>query len=379
SNEEDASEEEDNNENWSDDSRKLSNRILWPMKTLARRSRVVEQLVAELLQVCQKRLSKSFFPELQPAIGVGSAFEGWGPDEEEADYYMLMPLKPPRGHSFHLELGDMGYMLARDSRIRVETQCTCTEKDILCFVHTSEDELWENQDPSLLHTMCTNSYLDAEKIALWFQDLVKSVWAAVPQSHHYSLKVLPSCWFCRMWLTPVSGRTLSVVIMFGVQQDNSDIYLSTMPVNTLDPSTTWPQTCVVAEAKFFRFVAQNTQPGSVHLKCLYLCTSILEGTTISATTMKRVVMHYLHQSWLQKDMAIWSKRDFVKLLQDILSFLLCCLEINRMDHFFMGNDSLPEEIILPPDFRTGEKVNVFQRLQEHPHAHASALSAICEL
>ncbi|NWV00405.1 IPIL1 protein, partial [Upupa epops] len=375
---EETSEEEDNNESWSNESRNLSNRILWPMKTLARRSRVVEQLVAELLQVCQKRLSKSFFPELQPAIGVGSAFEGWSPDEE-ADYYMLVPLKPPRGHSFHLELGHMGAMLAQDSRIRVETQCTCTEKDILCFVHTNEEELWKNQDPSLLHTMCTNSYLDAWRTVSWFQELVKSVWAAVPQSHHYSLQVLPSCWFCRMLLTSVSGRTLSVVIMFGVQQDNSDIYLSTMPVNPRDPRTTWPQTCAVAEAKFFRFVAQNTQPGSVHLKCLYLCTSILEGTTISATTMKRVVMHYLHQSWQLQDLEVWRTRDFVKLLEGILSFLLCCLEDKRMDHFFIGNDSLPEEIILPPDFRTGEKVNVLQCLQEHLPNHIAAMRAIHEL
>ncbi|NXO03827.1 IPIL1 protein, partial [Rhinopomastus cyanomelas] len=370
-----SSEEDDNVDSWSNLSRNLSKHIQWPMKTLARRSHMVEQLVAELLQVCQRRLSKTFFPELQPAIGVGGAFEGWSPNEEEAEYYMLVPLKPPRGHSFHLELGETGIALVKDSHIRVELDCTCTEEDILCFVHTSKDDLQRYQAPSLLHTLCTDSYLHVQRTASWFQDIVKSAWAAVPQSLHYSLQMIPSRWFCRMLLTSESGRSLSVVILFGVQQDNSDIYLSSLSVDPYAPGTTWPQTCAVAEAKFFHFMARNIHPRNVHLQCLHLCTCILDGTVITACTMKNVVMHLLQHSWLQQDLPVWRRRDFVELLLNIMSFLLCCLENKHLVHFFLGNDSLPEEIILPLAFRRSKTVNIFQHLQDHPPTNTAALRA----
>ncbi|NXN92299.1 IPIL1 protein, partial [Rhinopomastus cyanomelas] len=339
-----------------------------------------EQLVADLLQVCQQRLSNTFLPVLQPAIGVGSAFEGWSTDdEEEADYYMLVPLKPPRGHSFCLELGEVGPMLAKDSHIRVEPQCTCSEKDMLCFLHSSEDELHRSQAPSLLNTLCTHSYLDAQRTASWFQNIVKSAWTQMPQSNHYDLRVLPSRRLCRMLLTSAFGRILSVVIFFGVQQDNSDIYLSSLPVEAYASSTMWPQTSAVAEAKFLRFMAQNIQPGSAHLRCLHLCTGILEGVGISAPATKTVIMQLLHQSWLLQDLSIWCRRNFVELLDNIMLALQCCLEDNRLDHFFLGNDNLPEVIILPPAFRTSKTVNLFQHLQEHPSIQAAVLKKCQEV
>ncbi|NWY61037.1 IPIL1 protein, partial [Chionis minor] len=69
------------------------------------RSRVVEELVGDLLCVFRKLLADTLYLELQPAIGVGSAFEGWSPDEDSAVYRLLVPLEPPRGYTFHLELG----------------------------------------------------------------------------------------------------------------------------------------------------------------------------------------------------------------------------------------------------------------------------------
>ncbi|NXO03298.1 IPIL1 protein, partial [Rhinopomastus cyanomelas] len=357
----------------------LAKRIQKPMKTVAHRSCVVEELVTELLEVCRKHLSKTFFPVLEPAIGVGSAFEGWCPNEDKDAYCMLVPLKPPRGHSFHLELGTSGGMLARDSRIRVELECTCGMKYMLCFIHTDEDKLRRNQAPSLLRTLCLGSYLDVQRIAFCFQSTVESVWGEVSHSRNYRLQVLPSCWFCRMLLTSDSGSTLPVVIIFGVQQGNSDLYLSSQPVDIYDSSITWPLSFAVAEAKFFSFIARNCERDSVHLECLHVLTRILDGSGISTYTMKTVVMHLLHQSWSFLGLSGWHRRYFMELLAEILVFLYHRLEERLLEHFFLDNDKLPGEIIMLSTFERGKPANLLQHLQEDVDAHSRAMSEFKKL
>ncbi|NWY54028.1 IPIL1 protein, partial [Chionis minor] len=66
---------------------------------------MVEDLVDELLRICQKHSRHTFMPRLNPVIGVGSALAGWGLQEDDAVCHLLLPLKPPRGHAFHLQLG----------------------------------------------------------------------------------------------------------------------------------------------------------------------------------------------------------------------------------------------------------------------------------
>ena len=87
--------------------------------------------------------------------------------QHDAAYCLLVPLKPPCGHAFHLELGTAEEMPARNSRLHVELECTCMRErlveDLLCFLHHPEEELRKNQGPSLLGTLCTGPYLDMEK------------------------------------------------------------------------------------------------------------------------------------------------------------------------------------------------------------------------
>ncbi|NXO61128.1 IPIL1 protein, partial [Aramus guarauna] len=66
---------------------------------------VVEELVNDLLCVCRTFSGNDFMPRLQPAVGVGGFLEGWNVSEEDFFYRLLVPLKPPPGHSFHLNLG----------------------------------------------------------------------------------------------------------------------------------------------------------------------------------------------------------------------------------------------------------------------------------
>ncbi|KAM6444533.1 inositol 1,4,5-trisphosphate receptor-interacting protein-like 1 [Rhynochetos jubatus] len=342
------------------------------------RSRVMEELAGDLLRVFHMYFSGSFFPVLQPVIRVGSTFEGWSPREEDARYRLLLPLQPPRGHAFRLELGTAGEMPAKDSRVRVALECICRRPelvdDTLCFLHHPEEELRENQAPSLLHTLCTGSYLDAQKTARWFQDTVRSAWGVVPLSRLYKMNLLPSSRSCKMQLISTSGRSLFAEIIFGVQLGVSDIFLSSQPAEPgLIPSTRWPQSCVVA--KFFRVMARQAPRDSFHLKCLQICARILEGTAFSTYTFKTAVMHLLTTTPLSD----WRRRHFMLRLEDIMRYLDDCLKEKRLNHFFFGNEHVPEEIILPPAFPTAEPPNLFQHLAQDPAAHARAMTEFDEL
>ncbi|PKU43887.1 inositol -trisphosphate receptor-interacting 1 [Limosa lapponica baueri] len=347
--------------------------------SMAHRRQEVETLVGNLLGVLQERLSKSFFLVPQPAIGVGSAFEGWSPRVHDAVYCLLVPLKPSRGHSFHLELGTAQEVPAKH-RVRVKLECTCTRdqgvENMLCFVHQPGEALRRNQDSSLLSNLCTGCYLDAQKTARWFQSLVSSAWGEMPHSPHYAMRVLPSRRSCKLELTHASGRSLFVELLFGVQHGDSDIFLSSQaPEAIFTPGTMWAESLAVAEAKLFSHMARQAPHNTVHLTCLQLCTRTLVGTSLCPYTLKTVVMHLLNTIPASN----WTRASFLMRLQDVMLYLRSCLEKKHLNHFFFGNDHLPEDIILPPAFREAEPLNLLQCLVQDSDAYNKALRELEEL
>uniref|UniRef100_A0A8B9BJ06 Mab-21-like HhH/H2TH-like domain-containing protein n=1 Tax=Anser brachyrhynchus TaxID=132585 RepID=A0A8B9BJ06_9AVES len=226
----DADQDSDFDDTW-DLGRVWVDSTQWPAPYMADKCKVVEELVEELLGACQG-LSRNclFNPWLQPAIGVGCLYKGWSAWEDNILYRLLMPLRPPPRHAFHPELGAEGETPARKPGLRVELECACVREqlvgDMLCFLHHPEDELRRRQEPSLLRTLCTNSYLNVEKTTRWFQALVKAAWELLPQSHHCRLTVLPSCHYCKINLASVSESTLSIEFTLRVQIDGSDCFLS---------------------------------------------------------------------------------------------------------------------------------------------------------
>ncbi|NXS77564.1 IPIL1 protein, partial [Erpornis zantholeuca] len=314
-------------------------------------------------------LSNSFYPVLQRAIGVGSAFEGWSPREQDVVYRLLIPMTPPRGHTFHLELDPAGQ---RHFRVRVQLECTCTreqqEDNMLCFLHHSEEELRSKQDPSLLDTLCTGAYLDVHKTARWFCQLVRAIWPALPQSHNWRLVLLPSRRSCQFKVTK-GAESFRIELLFGVRQGDSDVFVSSQPRGAGTPSTTWPESYAVAEMKFFEYIARQAPADSLHLKYLQFFTRIQLGLGFSTYTIKTIVMHLLNTRAVSQ----WRRRHFLRRLMDINGSLRLSLLEKRLNHFIVGNQRLPEEIHLPPDVQLAEPPNLFQCLMTDARARSQAI------
>ncbi|NXP69346.1 IPIL1 protein, partial [Chloropsis cyanopogon] len=332
---------------------------------------MISDLMAKLADVFGQGLSSIFYPVPQEAIGVGSAFEGWSPRAEGVVYQVLVPLSPPPGHAFHLELDAAG-MAPRNFRVRVELLCTCSSgelrEDMLCFLHQPEEELRRKQEPSLLHSLCSGSYLDAEKTAQWFSLFVRVAWLLLPQSRHWRLTLQASSRSCRFQLSK-EQESLMAEMIFGVRQGDSDIFVGSQPSEGGMPSTTWLETCAVAEAKFFRHVSRQAPQDSWHCKCLQLLSRSLMAGGFSSYTVKTVLMHLLSTVPLTR----WRRRDFPQRLMDVLRYLGCSLQTKRLHHFVIGNESFPVEIRLPSELRQAEPLNLFQSLASNPDAHGKAV------
>ncbi|KAK2538919.1 hypothetical protein Q9233_001836 [Columba guinea] len=204
--------------------------ILWPLPNREETCHVVEDLVNDLLCVCRVFSGNEFMPRLQPAFGLGGFLESQSGHGEDLVYRLVVPLKPPPGHSFHLELGTEGEKPLRNSRLRVELECMCIRErklgDMLCFIHHPEDELMGHQEASLLQTLCTGPYLDIEKTAFWLQELMTAACVAVLQSATCKLTVLPSPRYCKLKMTTAVETSLSIELVLAVQEDNSDTFVT---------------------------------------------------------------------------------------------------------------------------------------------------------
>ncbi|NXE98731.1 IPIL1 protein, partial [Menura novaehollandiae] len=324
-------------------------------------------------------VSNSFRPVPQRAIGVGSAFEGWSPRAKDLVYSVLVPLGPPPGHAFQLERSAAGPLPGRSCRIRVELECTCTgqqlPQNVLCFLHGSKEELGRAQELSLLHTLCTGSYLDVQKTTCWFYKLVTWAWPWVAQSRDWCFKVVPSRHTVKFQLTRGEDR-LVLEVLPGVRCGLSDIFLSTQPAEphlTLD--TAWPECYAVAEAKFFQHVARRAPRDSVPFQCLQLLARILVGMGFSTLVLKTIVMHLLTTVPLSR----WRRRHFPQRLEDVMGQLRRALQRRHLSHFIVGNRRVPAEISLPPDVQTAEPPNLFQHLAQDPAAHTKAMEEYLRL
>ncbi|XP_065602674.1 inositol 1,4,5-trisphosphate receptor-interacting protein-like 1 [Cyrtonyx montezumae] len=174
--------------------------------------------------------NETFMPWPQQVIGVACVHEGWSKPRENILYSLLVPLRPPPRHTFHLELGNAEEMSARKCCVCMELECSCERErlvgDTLCFLHHTQDELSGKQEPSLLDSLCMGSYLHGEKTAHWFQSLVQAAWWHLPQSCDCCLMVLPSLSSCKIKLTTPCTKTFNIEMRLGVHLGDWDTFLS---------------------------------------------------------------------------------------------------------------------------------------------------------
>ncbi|NXM51556.1 IPIL1 protein, partial [Gymnorhina tibicen] len=331
-------------------------------------------LMDNFTTVLRRALHGTFYPVLQRAIGFGSAFEGWTACEGEVVYRVLVPLKPPQGHTFHVERDTDEQRPGRNFRVRVQLECSCPREqqgaNMLCFLHHPEEVRRRTRQPNLLDTLCTGSYLDVQKTARWFCKLVRARWRHLPQSRSWRLVLLPSRRSCKLRLTKDEG-SFQVKVLFGVRRGISDLFVSSRPQGAHTPNTVWPETYAVAEITFFRHMARRVPQDSSHLKCLQLLAGVLARKDFSIYCVKTIVMRLLNTVALTQ----WHRRYFVLQLSDILEKLRLCLEEKHLEHFIVGNPRLPKEISLPPDVRMAEPPNLFHGLAQDPAAHSQAMEA----
>ncbi|XP_065603391.1 inositol 1,4,5-trisphosphate receptor-interacting protein-like 1 [Cyrtonyx montezumae] len=350
----------------------------WPMQHPIANCEEMLLLLHDLIMYAKYLTAGTFYPMPEFPIRVGISYEGWQVIEEERVLYLFVPLTAPPGHVFHPELDTAGELPVRNSRIRVELKCTCRldeELETLCFLHTPEDRLGD-QYPSTLHNLCTGSYLDVKKTAHWFLMLLRNAWKCLPESATCSMYTTMTMRSCRLHVRDSYSSLYVINVVLVVQQGNTDIFLSSEETEISSiPSTTWPQTCAVAEAKFFEHIAARAEEDSFHLECLKVCSYILRGYNFSTYELKTVLMHLLTDIPMES----WSRRYFVQRMDDIFLYLRCCLEEKRLDHFFIGNEAVPEEIILPREFRVSRPPNLFQHLAEDPDKHEQALYEMQQL
>ncbi|NXD27010.1 IPIL1 protein, partial [Spelaeornis formosus] len=338
----------------------------------------VTDLMAGYTAYFRRVLSNTCYPVLQEAIGVGSAFEGWSPREQDVVYQVFIPMTPPRGHRFILEPDTVRQAHLRNFRVRVQQECTCAREQRgangLCFLHHPEEQLRENQHHSFLHTLCTGSYLDVQKTVRWFNQLVRAVWPALPQYHNGRLVLLPSSRSCQFKVTK-GRKSYRIEVLFGVREGNSDIFVSNQPRQVFISNTTWVESYAVAEMKFFEYIARRAPRDSLHVKCLQFFTRLQLGLGISTYTTKTIVMHLLNNSHPSQ----WCRRHFVRRLKDISESLFMCVLARCLNHFIVGNQRLPVGIILPPEIRRARASNLFHDLEMDPVAHSQAMSQWVDL
>ncbi|XP_074389733.1 serine/threonine-protein kinase PAK 3-like [Zonotrichia albicollis] len=166
-------------------------------------TKVLQELVDELLSVCRVLSWRSFMPELHPAVGMDTSPAACGIQENSSTYHTLVILQPPTR-----PLLQPGEQEVAASQLLGHT----------CFLHASDGQLPTDQEWYLMDTLCTGSYLDAKKVTRGVQTLVLSAWLLLPQSRHCQLTALPCGKSCSFQLSGASGLHCSIKMALAVQR-----------------------------------------------------------------------------------------------------------------------------------------------------------------
>lgn len=348
----------------------------------------VETFVNDLLDASRDTLpSPNALLLLEDCIGVDSAFEGWHTQKGSKPFCVLVPVLPPKGHSFHMEMSDAESALSRHGHILVEMECLCKRErllgDMVCSLHHPNHKLSNNQGAILSHDLCTSSHLDVNKIVHWFQALMAKAWEGLSYKYNLDLVPQPSDTSCRLKLMFKSGRSVTVDIVIGVQLGDSLVFLATQGAERDRlTGTVWQRNFAIQELLFFKWVSQRAPEDSCHLKCLQILIYLKESSPSSRRESVLTNYHYktcLMHLLLLQPLSEWEPKHIAPRTQDILLFMHNALQEKYLQHFVIGNISLPILIPLPQALRSATPLNLFRHLEQDAALYARAMREFVEV
>ncbi|CAH6787925.1 inositol 1,4,5-trisphosphate receptor-interacting protein-like 1 [Phodopus roborovskii] len=344
----------------------------------------VESFVDDLIEACRVLSRQEAHPQLEDCLGIGAAFEKWGTLHETHKFDVLVPIVPPQGTMFVLEMRDPA-LGRRCGCVRVDSKCMCKHEkllgDVLCLVHHHRDHstILSKCTSSLKAALCTGSHLDVCKTVQWFRNMVGNAWALVAHKYNFKLTLPPSTTSCKLRLDYRSGRFLSISLVLGVQREDTLVYLvSQAPEREQLTSVDWPESFAACEHLFLKLVGRFAPENTCHLKCLQIILSLQDHQMLPPGASRPILTSYhfktaLMHLLLRLPLTEWQHSMLSQRLQDLLWFLGQGLQQRSLHHFLIGNTFLPLTIPIPKTFRNAEPVNLFQHLVLNPVAHSQAM------
>lgn len=343
----------------------------------------VESFVDDLIEACRVLSRREAHPQLEDCLGIGAAFEKWGTLHKTQKFDVLVPIVPPQGTMFILEMRDPS-LGRRCGCVKVDSECMCKHEkllgDVVCLVHHRDHSSMLNKcTSSIKAALCTSSRLDVCKTVQWFRNMVSNAWALVAHKYDFKLTLPPATTSCKLRLDYRSGRSLSISLILGVQREDTLVYLvSHAPEREQLTSVDWPESFAACEHLFLKLVGRFAPENTCHLKCLQIILSLQDHQTLPPGALcpiltsyhfKTALMHLL----LRLPLTDWQHSMLSQRLQDLLWFLGRGLQQRSLHHFLIGNTYLPLTIPIPKAFRNAEPVNLFQHLVLNPVAHSQAV------
>ncbi|XP_009945232.1 PREDICTED: inositol 1,4,5-trisphosphate receptor-interacting protein-like 2, partial [Leptosomus discolor] len=148
------------------------------------------------------------------------------------------------------------------------------------------------------------------------------------------------------------------------------LYLTALPPEgphtPLAPEALWGLN--FRDQRLLSWLKEQVPASSCHLKCLQILKGLRDlrgqgleepfcsqwGRVLSSYVLKTALFSLL----LQGPLEAWDERFLVERLEDLVLYLRDCLRKQVLMHFFLGNTSLPEAVVLPRFLKEATPVNL---------------------
>ncbi|XP_043911883.1 inositol 1,4,5-trisphosphate receptor-interacting protein [Protopterus annectens] len=360
----------------------------------------VEGFADDLLEALRSECNRETDMELEECIGVGSMYENWRV-HKPLMCDLIVPFAPPEPYCFRPIVWFQGKASSTDKagygKIRVtkgnedSSNCACGKtdlgEDMLCLIHSKNDQVKPNDGMEALLCCKNTQYLDANQVMKWFQIAVTKAWNTISRKYDFELTFRSLDSPGALKIKFKSGKFLAFNIIPVVQFEDSDAYFMSHAYSEVlldeNPSSIyWSLSFAVYERRFLKSLTKKLPENSCHLSCLQILSflhvkqcSLSGSSALSSYHLKTVLMHLL----LSQPLTEWRAENIEARLRDMVRYLEKCLQEKRLYHFLIGNKQIPEEVGLPEIFRITEPLNLFRGFVLHRSMYKKTLDTFYEM